>query len=80
MLMLQKRSQDYVRKIIIALAGVAQWIEHWPANRKVAASIPSQATGLGCWPGPRWGAQERQPHIDVSIPLFLLPPLLSKNK
>ena len=25
-----------------ALAGVAQWIEHWPANCKVTGSFPSQ--------------------------------------
>ena len=23
--------------------------------------------------GPQWGARQRQPHIDVSLPLFLLP-------
>ena len=42
------------------LAGVAQWIEHWPVNRKVASSIPSQDTCLGCRPGPWLGACERQ--------------------
>ena len=26
---------------IFALAGVAQWIEHWPANQRVAGSNPS---------------------------------------
>ena len=56
-----------------ALAGVAQWIEHWPVNEMVAGSIPSQGTCLGCGPGPQWGAHERQPHIDVSLPLFLPP-------
>ena len=29
------------------LAGVAQWIEHGPANQRVASSIPSQGTWLG---------------------------------
>ena len=29
----------YLKKI--ALAGVAQWIEHGPANQRVAGSIPS---------------------------------------
>ena len=28
------------------LAGVAQWIERWPANQKVAGSIPSQGICL----------------------------------
>ena len=32
---------------IIALAGVAQWIEPWPVNQRVAGSILSQGTCLG---------------------------------
>ena len=55
-----------------ALAGVAQWTECWPANQRVAGSIPSQGTCLGYRPGPRWGLCKRQPHNDVSLPLFLL--------
>ena len=35
-----------------ALAGVAQWIECQPRSQKVAGSIPSQGTCLGCEPGP----------------------------
>ena len=35
------------------LAGVAQWTECWPANQKVASSIPSQYTCLGCGSGPQ---------------------------
>ena len=56
-----------------ALAGVAQWIEHWPANQRVTGSIPSQGTCLGCGPGPLCGVHEKQPHIDVSLILFLSP-------
>ena len=37
---------------ILALAGVAQWIECQPANQKVEGSIPSQGTCLSCRPGP----------------------------
>ena len=37
----------------LALAGVAQWIVHWPANKKVAGSIPSQGMCLGCVLGPQ---------------------------
>ena len=62
-----------------APAGVAQWIECQPANQRAAGLIPSQRTRLGCSPGPWLGACERQPHIDVSVPL-LLPSPLSKNK
>ena len=56
-----------------ALTGVSQWIERWPVNQRVAGSIPSQGTSLDCGPGPWWGAHERQPHTDVSLPLFLPP-------
>ena len=35
-----------------ALAGVAQWIEHQPANQGVAGSIPSQGTCLAYGLGP----------------------------
>ena len=55
------------------LAGMAQWIELWTANQRVTGSILSQGTCLGCGPGPQYGECARQPHIDVSLPLFLLP-------
>ena len=61
------------------MAAVAQWIECWPANQRVAGSIPSQVS-LSCGPGPQWGTREGQPHIDVFLPLFLPPSPLSKNK
>ena len=38
---------------VFALAGVAQWIECWPVNQRVASLIPSQGTCLGCGPGPQ---------------------------
>ena len=62
-----------------ALAGVAQWIEHRPANWKVTSLIPSQGTCLDCRPVPQLGVCERHPidvsltHINVSLPLFLPP-------
>ena len=59
----------------IALAGVAQWIEHLPTNERVPSSIPSHGTCPGCGLGPRWGAHKRQPHIDIS--LLLLSPFPS---
>ena len=39
------------QKTVQALAGVAQWIKHQPANQRVAGSIPSQGVCLGCGPG-----------------------------
>ena len=36
-----------------ALAGVAKWIERWPANQRVTSLIPSQGTCLGGRPGPQ---------------------------
>ena len=39
---------------------MAQWIKHQPVNQKVAGSIPSQDTCLGCGPGPHLGRSERQ--------------------
>ena len=41
----------FLKNSTLALAGVAQWIEHWPVNQRVACSIPSQGTCLGCGPG-----------------------------
>ena len=65
---------------ILALAGVAQWIECGPVKQKVAGLIPSQGTCLGCRPSPHLGAHERQP-IHVTLPLFSLLPLsLKRNK
>ena len=48
------------------LAGVAQWIECWPVNQKVASLTPSQGTCLGCGPGPQLGVYNRQ-LINVSL-------------
>ena len=73
------------QKQISALAGVAQWTEHWPANQKVTGSIPGQGTFLYCRPGPWLGcARGNQSmflsHTDVSFPLFLPPFSLKINK
>ena len=42
-----------LRPGILALAGVTHWIERQLANRKVASSIPSLGTCLGCGTGPQ---------------------------
>ena len=41
------------KTVFLLLAGVAQWIKCWPVNQRVAGSIPSQGTCLGCGTGPR---------------------------
>ena len=56
------------------LTGVAQWVGHCPADKKVASSIPGQGTCLGCRPGP-WLQMCERPLMDVS--LLFLPPVLS---
>ena len=53
------------KETIFSLAGVAQWIEHWPVNRKVTGSIPSQGTGLLAG-----GPSERQPCMSLTL-MFL---------
>ena len=57
------------KKCVRALDCVAQWIERWPVNRKVAGLIPCQGTCLGCEPGAQLGVCERQP-IGVFLPPF----------
>ena len=75
-----------MEKRCTALAGVAQWIECWPANQKVTSSIPSQGTCLGCRPGPQLGACKRQLATNwcfshTTMFLYLPPsPSLSKKK
>ena len=69
-------------KSLSVLAGVAQRIERWPANRRVAGWIPSQGMRLGCGPGPQLGAREKRAiRASMFLSLFLsLPSPLSKNK
>ena len=62
-----------MKMLFLALDGVAQSLEHQPANQRVTSLILSQGTCLGCGPGPQQGVHEKQPHIDVSLPLFLPP-------
>ena len=54
----------------MALAGVAQWIEHQSANQRVAGFIPGQGTCLGCGPGSQYETCERQPHINLKKLVF----------
>ena len=54
------------KEYLLALSGMAQWIECWPVNPKLTGSIPSQGTRLGFGPGPQLGVCKRQP-TDVSL-------------
>ena len=68
------------KNAIVALPGVAQRTNPWPANQEVAGSIPSQGTCLDCRPGPPLVVCEAKwlmflSHIDVSLPPF---PFLKK--
>ena len=67
-----------VKKYFVLLAGIAQRTECQPVVR-VTSSILNQGTYLGCRPGPQGGACKKQPHIHVSLPLFL-PPIPSLQK
>ena len=61
-------------------AGIAQWIECGPVNQRVACSIPSQGTCLGCGPSPQLGCS-RGNHTLMFLSLSLsFPSPLSKNK
>ena len=50
-----------LKKLTLALTGVAQWIERQPVNQKVAGLILSQGMCLGCGQVPSWRMRERQP-------------------
>ena len=51
--------RKFLNNNILALAGMAQWIEHWPVNEKVTSSIPSLGHMPGLWArSPVGGAQE----------------------
>ena len=51
MLNVEVRLEKFFKNHPFALASMAQWLEHWPVNHRVAGSIPSQGTCLGCGPG-----------------------------
>ena len=53
LLAFNKKLEDLPKDKKTAMAGVAQWIECWPTNQRVAGSVPSQGTCLGCGRGPQ---------------------------
>ena len=63
-----------VRKgLSLTLAGVAQWIEWWPETKGSLVRFPLRAHAWVAGQVRSMRAHERQPHIDVSLPLFLPP-------
>ena len=73
-----------MKRVVKALTCVAQLVGHHPAKQKVMGLIPDQGTCLGLRFCP-WSCAYKMPqinvsHIDVSLPLFLPPIPLSKNK
>ena len=66
----------------ISLNAWLVWLSGLSAGLQIKGlpvQFPVRGTCLGCGPGPWMGAQERQPHSDVSLLLFLPPfPLLYK--
>ena len=49
----KSNTRAFSKMVSIALADIAQWIEYGPVNQRVASSIPSQGTCLGCGPDPQ---------------------------
>ena len=71
-------SNKYVA--FLAVAGVAQWIDCWPAIYSVARSIPSQAQAWVVGQVPSRG-RVRGNHTLMFLSLsFSFPSRLSKNK
>ena len=76
----------YLSKKFYALAGVAQWIEHWRANLKVASLIPDRVHARVAGQVPSWGRARRnrlvclsQTSMFLSLSFSLLSPLSKNN-
>ena len=67
------------RVTTLALAGVTQRIQCWPANQRVTILIPSQGTCQGCGPGPQLGGTWGTTTHWCFSPSFSFPSPLSKN-
>ena len=73
---LNGNGKQYNKKLLEYRAGwCGSVVDCQPENQRVEGSIPSLGHMLGLW------ECERQPHIDVSLPLFFPPyPSLKINK
>ena len=72
---------QYIKNIkYVAMAGVAQWIDHWPVNQRVSVQFPvrTYAWVVGQVPG-RECARGNHTLMFLSLSPSLLSPL-SKNK
>ena len=63
---------------LLALAGVAQWIECWPVNQNVTGRFPVRAQAWVVGHVPSWGHMRGNRlvylfHFDDFLLLFLLP-------
>ena len=75
-----KQGPYYINHKKFSYAGMAQWIEHRPANQRVAGSIPNWGMCLGCGQVPSGGHMTNNHTLMfLSLP-FSLPSPLSKNK
>ena len=65
----------------LALAGIPQWIEHWPANQRSPDRFPVRAHAWVAGQVPCCGEGVRGNHTLMFLSLtFSLPSPLSKNK
>ena len=70
----------YLKIYIAALAGVAQWIEHWLVNQRVTGSFAVRTHAWVAGQVPSWG-YVRGNHTLMFLSLsFSLPAFLSENK
>ena len=72
------------QKVGHALAGVAQWIECWPANQRPLIQFPLKAHAWVAGQAPSWGCARGNGlmyllHIDVSLPPSSSFPLFLKK-
>ena len=63
----------FSKEIKIALASVAQWMEHRLQTKGSPVRFPVRAYAWVAGQVPSGGPQKRQPHSDVSLLLFLPP-------
>ena len=70
-----------IKRQITALASVAQWIEHWPENQRVASLIPHQGTAWVAGQIPGGGGRMTSNHTLMFLSLsFSFLSLLTKIK